>query len=123
MGKRKRTWLLRPLVLGLAVTAIAASMAQAAPHEGADISGGSGTVYLTPHDWPKWGPSGTVYVTPHDRPMIGPPIRDGQAFQQSENPSSFDWRDASVVAAGLGFVLLLFGAVQARRRTARVATL
>lgn len=107
MRKRKRTWLLRPLVLGLAVTAIAAPTVQAAPHEGADLSGGSGTVDLTPHD----------------RPMIGPPIRDGQAFQQSENPSSFDWSDAGVVAGGLGFVLLSFGAVQARRRTARVATL
>lgn len=105
MRKRKRSWLLRPLVLGLAVTAIAAPSAQAAPHEGADLSGGSANAYLNAHD----------------RPKIGPPIRYGQAVQQSVNPSSFDWSDAGVVA-GLGLVLLSFGAVHARRRTGQAAT-
>ena len=105
MRKREKTWLLKPLVLGLAVAALWAPSAQAVPHEGADLSGGSGT----------------IYSTPHDRPMDGPWIKGAGLSQRSVTPSSFDWGDAGLLA-GLGLVLLSFVAAQARRRTGRMAT-
>ena len=51
----------------------------------------------------------------------GPPARDGEAFKEAGNPSSFGWSDAAVLA-GAGLVLLAFGSVQARRRTGQPAT-
>jgi hypothetical protein len=115
MRKQTRTWLLRPLVLGLAAAALWAPSAPAAPHEGANLSEGSGTVYSTPHNRPLTPHDRPL--TPHDRPVDGPWIKGAGLSQRSVNPSSsFDWADAGVVA-GLGLVLLSFVAVQARRRT------
>jgi hypothetical protein len=132
MWKRRRTWFLRRLAVGLALAAMVAPAAQAYPDPGPQPGlRAQGTVCV-----PKWGCRATGPIRPDDRatrgvqstdgqPQVGPRSWPGvdptsaQDFRQysggaapvvaTSAKSDIDWGDIGI-GAGLAFALMLLAA-------------
>jgi hypothetical protein len=145
MRNRRRTWFLRRLVLGFAVTAIAAPVAQARIDEGVALPNGSVIDQpVRPDDRAVRGVQATDEVLPvraDDKvlnldPTVGAeynqftyrralPLDYGvQPVQIASRPDGFDWSDAGI-GAGLAFGLMLLaaGATVGTRHVSRPASI
>jgi hypothetical protein len=145
MRNRRRAWFLRRLVLGFAVTAIAAPVAQARIDEGVALSNGSVIDQpVRPDDRAVRGVQATDEVLPvraDDKvlnldPTVGAeynqftyrralPLDYGvQPVQITSRPDGFDWSDAGI-GAGLAFGLMLLaaGATVGTRHVGRPASI
>jgi hypothetical protein len=125
MRNRRRTWLLRRLVLGLAVAAVAVPTAQARPDEGGASSGSEQFVQgVTDFPSSVMNPSarGADYSQFAYRRAL-PQDYGVRTIQVAERPSGFDWSDAGVGAgSALVLVLLAGGASLATRHLNRPTT-
>jgi hypothetical protein len=140
MRNRRRHWLLRRLVLGLAVAAIAAPTAAAALDEGGTAQSGDNGVVIQGDD--KVIPRADWYHTQlayrHAMPQDyraamwaedetaqvkgGQPTGRQVPLAASSTRSDFGWSDGAIVAvAALAFALMAFGAARSTGRTARPA--
>ena len=151
MRNRRRNWLLRRLVLGLAVAAIAAPTALAGLDEGGTARSDGGTTavikgddkvlavggggLLVKGDDKVFAPaprSDGVLVKGDDKviPTVSEPIQVGRPAGRQvpiaatgTGTSDFNWGDALIgAAAALGLALLAYGAVRSTRGMSRPAT-
>ena len=110
MRNRRRTWLLRRLVLGLAVAAVAVPTAQARPDEG-----GASSVVNPSVRGADYGQFAYRRALPQDYGV--------RTIQVAQRPGGFDWGDAGI-GAGSAFVIVLLagGASLATRHLNRPTT-
>ena len=110
MRNRRRTWLLRRLVLGLAVAAVAVPTAQARPGEG-----GASSVVNPSVGGADYGQFAYRRALPQDYGV--------RTIQVAQRPGGFDWGDAGI-GAGSAFVIVLLagGASLATRHLNRPTT-
>ena len=113
MRNRRRTWLLRRLVLGLAVAAVVVPTAQARPDEG--VTGSPSSVVDRPVRGADHGQFAYRRALPQDYGV--------RTIQVAQRPGGFDWGDAGIGAgSALVIVLLAGGASLATRHLNRPAT-
>jgi hypothetical protein len=123
MRNRRRSWLLRRLVLGLAVAAIVVPAAQARPDEGA-----SEPARFVPFvtDFPRAvadGPAAGADYSQFAYRRALPQDYGVRTVQVAQRPGGFDWGDAGIGAgSALVLVALVGGATLAARQLGRAAT-
>ena len=146
MRNRRKNWLLRRLVLGLAVAAIVAPTAQARLYEGgtAQSDGGNGAIPVRADDFVLVPYSGGIAVRGDDFVLapdsggvpVATQVRDSEPIQggrptgrqvpiavTGSGTSDFNWGDGLIgAAAALGLALLAFGAARSTRGMGRPAT-